>query len=392
MKIENYKIGNSLTKKTFFVKVLGCQYNEWDAARLSFVLKQNGLIETSAEEAEIILMLNCSVRKTGVDRALSFAKNFISQNKKVIVSGCLLEVDKKRFLNKGAYLWDGKDLKELKNILNCKLNILPDSDFRPQTNLIPITKGCNNFCSYCAVPYTRGREISRPVEDILDDAKKMIKDGQKEIWLLGQNVNSYNPSPAVISTHPVFNTNQTLSAVEREPTIGWIEGGEKSNRTLTKTSPFAQLLTLINNIHGDFKVYFTSNHPKDMTPDIIEAIATLPKITKAIHLPLQSGSNKILKAMNRPYTREQYLILVQKIIDRIPEVKLTTDTIVGFPGETEEDFQETVEIFKLIKFYQAYNNKYSPREGTAAFKLGDPVPWAEKQRRWKILNEMANKR
>lgn len=334
----------------FFIKSFGCQYNEWDAARLAFVLKNLGLEETSKEEAGLIFLLNCSVRKTGVDRAMSFAKNFIKEGKKVFISGCILEKDRKIFIDKGAEIWDNQNIDQLKEFLN-----LNDNDTSALAELfaegqkvskyIPITKGCNNFCSYCAVPYTRGREISRPANDILADVRKVLEAGHKEIWLLGQNVNSY-------------------------------EFG------------FAKLLKEIDNIPGDFMLYFTSNHPKDMSDEIINSIAALPKIAKSIHLPLQSGSNKILKAMNRPYTKEQYLALIEKIKNKIPKVILTTDTIIGFPGETEEDFQQTAEILKSVKFSQVFNNKYSPREGTAAFKLGDPIPWSEKERRWRILNEI----
>lgn len=333
----------------FFIKTFGCQYNEWEAAKLSYILINLGFVESNKEGADIVFLANCSVRKTAVDRALSWTKNLTNQGKKVIILGCILDDDKQKFIDKKALLWDGLDYNHLIQILSLqdsvsRLKILA-AEGQKNSNLIPIMKGCNNFCSYCAVPYTRGREISRPFEDILNDVRKVINSGYEEIWLLGQNVNSY-------------------------------EFG------------FAQLLTEINKIDDDFTIYFTSNHPKDMSDEIIDAIKNGDKIAKTIHLPLQSGSNKILKAMNRPYTKEQYLALVMKIKAKIPNIKITTDTIVGFPGETEEDFQQTVEMFREIKFSQAYNNKYSPRCGTAAFKLGDPIPWSEKQRRWQILNDL----
>ncbi|MEI7792692.1 MAG: MiaB/RimO family radical SAM methylthiotransferase [Candidatus Berkelbacteria bacterium] len=334
--------------KKFFIKSFGCQYNEWDAARLAFVLGKYGLAEAAKDNADVIFLLNCSVRKTGVDRAMSFTKTFIENEKKVIITGCVLAEDKEKFTKKGATVWNGEDFAELREILGVKNDVNLD-DGHPKTNLVPITKGCNNFCSYCAVPYTRGREISRPVANILADVSKIVESGEKEIWLLGQNVNSY-------------------------------EFG------------FADLLYRINEIQGDFTVYFTSNHPKDMTDEIIEAIATLPKIAKYIHLPLQSGSNKILKAMNRPYTKEKYLELVDKIKKRIPEIKISTDTIVGFPGETEDDLQETAEILRKVQFSQTFNNKYSPREGTLAYKLGDPIPWSEKERRWRVLDKISFKK
>lgn len=335
----------------FFIKSFGCQYNEWDASRLTFILTNLGFIESAQDDAGIVFLLNCSVRKTGVDRAMSFAKNFIKAGKRVFISGCILDHDKKIFKEKGVTVWNVEDIHELIEYLGVKKDkkgldkILFSS--QKSTNLIPIMKGCNNFCSYCAVPYTRGREISRPINEILDDIKKVISVGHKEIWLLGQNVNSY-------------------------------EFG------------FAELLRLVNDLDGDFLVRFTSNHPKDMSNEIIEAVAKLQKVAKQIHLPVQSGSNKVLRSMNRPYTREDYLAVIKKITRIIPNVNITTDVIIGFPSETEDDFQETVSLLKSIKFSQAYINKYSPREGTAAFKLGDPIPWKEKERRWRILNEIVN--
>jgi tRNA-2-methylthio-N6-dimethylallyladenosine synthase len=194
------------------------------------------------------------------------------------------------------------------------------------------------------------------MNDIISEAKKMIKEGRNEIILLGQNVNSY-----------------------------------KTNQKSKNKPGFAILLEKLNNLDGDFEISFTSNHPKDMSDDVIEAVANLPKVRKEIHLPLQAGSDKILKAMNRPYTTKKYLELVDKLKSRIKNLKLTTDIIVGFPGESEEDFQKTVSIFKKVKYYQAYINKYSPRKGTAAYALGDPIPWSEKKRRWHILNKLINR-
>jgi tRNA-2-methylthio-N6-dimethylallyladenosine synthase len=333
----------------YFVKIFGCQYNEWDGARINFLLQKIGLQEVSEQEAEIVFVIACAVRQTAVDRI--FGKVKLWQDKKVVLTGCILEADKKRFAAKNVALWDGKDLVALQNLLNLSDSTafqnlaLSDNATSPY---LPIMVGCNNFCTYCAVPYTRGRETSRPMDDIIKDFELLVKKGEKEITLLGQNVNSYQYG-------------------------------------------FADLLKNLNAIPGDFTIYFTSNHPKDMTDEVIETIATLPKVAKQIHLPVQSGSDQILRAMNRPYTKKQYLDLVQKLKTKIPQVKITTDVIVGFPGETEEDFQQTVEIFKQVNYHIAYVNKYSPRAGTVAYKLGDPIPWQEKQRRWRILDQIANK-
>ncbi|OQB06414.1 MAG: (Dimethylallyl)adenosine tRNA methylthiotransferase MiaB [bacterium ADurb.Bin212] len=357
----------------YYLWTIGCQYNEWDSARLGYLLQKLGLIESKQEDADIIIVLACSVRQTAIDRIFGKIKSW--PDKKVLISGCVLEKDRAKFAAKNIEIFESGDIKHLFEILSehfdnrfehFKLSEFYSllSEQNTQSMYIPITIGCNNFCSYCAVPYTRGREKSRAMDEVVNDAKTLIKKGQKEIMLLGQNVNSYNAG-----------RNES----------GIINGGK------TK-SDFALLLEKLNDLPGDFKISFTSNHPKDMTDDIIEAVARLPKVIKQIHLPLQSGSDKILKAMNRPYTKKQYLDIVNKIKTAEVPIKITTDVIVGFPGETEKDFQETVEVFKKVGYSIAYVNKYSPRAGTAAHKLGDPIAWSEKKRRWKILDEIANKK
>lgn len=355
----------------YFIKVFGCQYNEWDGARLDFMLQKLGLTATDEKNADVIFLLSCSVRKTAVDRVMGMVKN--NQGKRIIVTGCVLDDDKKKYEKKNVTLWDINKFNELPKLLfeDKSENFSLRSKYNKQSNhlaiqpldccYLPIMTGCNNFCSYCAVPYVRGREKSRPLKNIVGEFKKLIASGHKVITLLGQNVNSY-----------------ALSKKLKVKSIKY-----KNN--------FAILLEILNNIPGDFIIKFTSNHPKDMTDDIIAAVRDLPKVAKEIHLPFQSGNDKILKAMNRPYTIEQYLKLVDKIKQEIPNVKISTDTIVGFPGETEADFQDTVKVLKRVKFVQSYNNKYSPRPGTAAFKLGDPILWKEKQRRWRILNNITNR-
>lgn len=347
--------------KKYFLKIYGCQYNEWDGAKIDYLLQKVGLTPSPEKDADVIFLLSCSVRKSAVDRVMGLVKN--NMHKKVIVTGCILDNDKKKYEKKNVSLWDINKPADLRDILSCHSEhseessvAIQDDNFEKllsegsvNSSYVPIMIGCNNFCSYCAVPYTRGRELSRDFEEIVSDFKKLVEKGNKEIMLLGQNVNSY-----------------------------------KYN--------FVKLLKTLNDIPGDFVIRFTSNHPKDMTDEIIAAVKELPKVKKEIHLPLQSGSNKILKAMNRPYTIKNYLKLLEKIKEKIPNIKISTDIIVGFPRETEEDFKETENVLKKVGFEAAYVNKYSPRFGTAAFKLGDPIPWEEKQRRWRILNDIANKK
>lgn len=358
----------------YFLFILGCQYNEWDGARLRYFLDANGLNESTEKDADLIVVVACSVRQTAIDRIFGKLKNWMSnqpikkkvnrqERKKVLITGCILREDKKKFEERNVTIIKPGDFKSLSKYIKNNFNVhTPHFELRtPDCHFVPIMTGCDNFCSYCAVPYTRGRETSRSVTDVISDLKSLIAAGHKKIMLLGQNVNSYKNS-----------TKQTVNS----------KWGE---------SDFTVLLGKINNLEGNFEISFTSNHPKDLTDDIIKAVSTLSKIKKEIHLPLQSGSNKILKAMNRPYTKKQYLAIVDKIRFIDPEIDITTDVIVGFPGETKNDFEETIAIFKKVDFKQAFINKYSPRSGTSAYKLGDPIQWSEKQCRWHVLNEIANK-
>ncbi len=369
----------------YYIWTIGCQYNEWDSARIRYIFDSLNFVETSAKEAKVIIILACAVRQTAVDRALGRLKNW--KDKKVIVTGCVLKDDQKRFKDKGVDIVKAGDYKTLIKLIDKKAKIsskLLDLS-TSNSKYIPIINGCNNFCSYCAVPYTRGREKSRLLKDILRDVKALIKSGHHEIMLLGQNVNSYKITSTEVIPHSMRDPKIVDSRLDPKGPLG----SEND-----KTKDFTKLLYKLNDLDGDFKIAFVSNHPKDMTEDIIEAVATLPKIKKEIHLPLQSGSDKILKAMNRPYTKNKYLKIVEnikKISKRYKtDIILSTDAIVGFPGESEKDFQETKEVFKKVKFKYAFINKYSPRAGTKAHELGDPISWSEKQRRWRILNKISN--
>lgn len=339
------------------------------------MLDRSGFDKTDLDSAELVFIVACAVRQTAVDRIFGKLRNW--KDKKIIITSCVLPPDKKKFAEKGALYWDynkPEDLSEILSLDSRKAKILL-AQGRMMSLYVPIMTGCNNFCSYCAVPYTKGREASRPMPDIIADVKNIIskKDFIKgsEIMLLGQNVNSYKmpPPPAVLDASP--------SVIPES----------KAQRS---ECDFTRLLEALDSISGNFTISFTSNHPKDITQDIIEAVSSLKKIKKEIHLPVQSGSNRILKLMNRPYTKERYLEIAQSIRTIDKEIMLTTDVIVGFPGETEEDFEQTVDVFKKVNFSKAYVNKYSPRAGTAAYKLGDPIPWSEKQRRWRILDKLAN--
>jgi len=332
-------------KEKYYIKTLGCQMNESDSERIANFLETKGYIRTFAmEEADLIVVNACSVRQTAVDRIFGLKPKFKKINAKKILTGCILETDKKEFekffdqvLDIKQFLGD-EYLSKLKP--KCKFS---------KSAFVPIMTGCNNFCSYCVVPYTRGREVSRPVKEIIKEVQKLVSRGYQEITLLGQNVNSYKHG-------------------------------------------FAKLLKKINSLSGEFRIKFITNHPKDMSNELIQTITDCDKVVKEIHLPIQSGDNQILKKMNRGYTVEKYLQLVKKIRKKIPNVKLSTDVIVGFPGETKQQFQNTVKAFREINYDSAYINKYSPRTGTAAEKLKDSLSWKEKKRRWRILNTIANQK
>jgi tRNA-i(6)A37 thiotransferase enzyme miaB len=226
---------------------------------------------------------------------------------------------------------------------------------------VTIMNGCNNFCSYCIVPYVRGRERSRQPRDIIEEVKKLAKEGYKEITLLGQNVNSY-------------------LRVEREKNIPFEE--------YQGVNSFATLLRAINKIDGIERIRFISPHPKDFTDDVIEAIADCEKVCKLVHLPLQSGNTKVLKEMNRKYTKEQYLNLVEKMKSKIPNLTLSTDIIVGFPGETDEEFEDTLEVVEKVRFEQVYMFIYSRRVGTPGDKMQNQIPEDIKHKRFDKLKAL----
>lgn len=317
--------------KTYHIITFGCQANVADSERIAAKLEKHGYKKIdSPEKANLVVINTCSVRQSAINRV--YGKLNKLKNKKIILAGCVIESDKKKMADKIWQFWRPDEYFNCKPIYESKTRAY-----------VPIMTGCNNFCSYCVVPYTRGREKSRPEREIILEIKKLIKNKYKEIWLIGQNANSY----------PNFNN----------------------------------LLKTINNLPGRFTLHFMTSHPKDMSDKLIKTIKECEKISREIHLPVQSGDNKILKAMNRHYTVKHYKSLIKKL-RKIPGIKISTDVIVGFPGETKAQFNNTVKLFKEIKFYKAYISKYSPRPGTAAAKLKDNVPQQEKKRRWRILNNL----
>ncbi|TDT61526.1 tRNA (N6-isopentenyl adenosine(37)-C2)-methylthiotransferase MiaB [Fonticella tunisiensis] len=375
-----------IKNKKYFIETWGCQMNEEDSEKLSGMLENMGYAKASnREESDVIVFNTCAVRENAELKVYGNLGQLkaLKKNKPdliIAVSGCMMqqkgipeEIKKKYpFVD---IIFGTHNIHRFPELLNNALQndstiievwekegeiveglpINRESDIKA---FVTITHGCNNFCTYCIVPYTRGRERSRTPEAIIDEVKMLASQGYKEITLLGQNVNSY--------------------------------GKDLENIT------FAKLLRLVNEVEGIERIRFMTSHPKDLTDDVILAVKECSKVCEHIHLPVQSGSTNILKRMNRKYTREKYLELVKKIKSQIPEVALTTDIIVGFPGETEEDFQETLELVKEVEYDSAFTFIYSIRPGTPAAKYEKQVPEDVKHERFNrlvgVLNAISEKK
>ena len=391
--IDKVKKINEGKDVKYYILTMGCQLNENDSEKISGLAESMGYTRTdNILDADLVIYNTCCVRenaeeklfgKLGEVKKLKEAKGII-----IAIGGCMMQeqhiVDK----IKKSYNYDvifgthtlhkfPQDLynaiienKKITDILDIDGEIIEGLPIRRDDNIrasVTIMNGCNNFCTYCIVPYVRGRERSRDPEDILKEVEQLAKEGYKEITLLGQNVNSY-------------------MRVERER--GKLFDAKENNNNPDKIDSFAKLLRAVNQIDGIEKIRFTSPHPKDFTDDVIEAIKKCDKVSKLIHLPLQSGSTSVLKAMNRVYTKEQYLSLVDKMKNKIPNVKFSTDIIVGFPGETEEDFEDTLDVVRKVKFEQIFMFIYSRRVGTPADKMENQVPEEIKHKRFDRLKKL----
>jgi len=369
-----------------FLRTFGCQANKSDSERVLGDYLARGYQETSDWKlADEIVINTCSVRQSAEDRVRGFLVNLdkhISETKKpkpkVILTGCMLHFNEK----------------EIRELLPQVDEILPISEVGfnqkairkdKQHAWVPISSGCNSFCTFCIVPFSRGREISRTQEEIYKEVSELASEGYKQITLLGQNVNSFGLEKAGIAFRKLYMDKVNFK-------IDSVPSNQSQYFTPDGTPPFVSLLQEISKIEGIEKISFFTSNPWDFWDELIEEIAVNPKIDRFVHLPVQSGSNRILKLMNRGYTRESYLTLIDKIKNRIPDAVFGTDIIVGFPGETDEDFQETVSLIKEVKFMVAFVARYSPRPGTASNRLYlDDVSAKVKKERWEILDKIANK-
>lgn len=376
----------------YFIRTFGCQQNVADSERIAAYYETRGYTAaTDIADADIVVINTCMVRKMAEDRVYGLAKNLGKMKKdnptmKIIVTGCMV----------GTALREptGKYNKRMRRILHMVDQFLPIEEvgfeYHPKRTdkkhgWVPITHGCNNFCTFCVVPYSRGKEVSRPFEDIIEEIEELANEGYNEITLLGQNVNSYG-SDLVKAQRAM--KEYTLSDGSVIPTTMVKHLGKMRIPTL-----FPNLLKRVAQVEGIEKISFTSSNPWDFSDDLIDVIAQYQNINREIHLPVQSGDDEMLKRMNRWYTRQEYINLIEKMRNKISGVTFTTDIIVGFPGETEEEFQNTFKLAEQIGFVKSYTAKYSPRPGTLATRtLEDNIPYDVKTRRWKMLDELINQK
>ncbi|MFA5228393.1 MAG: tRNA (adenosine(37)-N6)-dimethylallyltransferase MiaA [Candidatus Paceibacterota bacterium] len=329
----------------YHIITFGCQMNRSDSERIAAFFEKKGFVETTnIKEANKVIINMCSVRQSAVDRVYGLLPQLQKLKAEIIITGCILNRDKEKLSNNFTVL-NKRDFKK------DFFSIIPKYSNNIQA-FVPISDGCNNFCTYCAVPFTRGKLVSRDYKQIIKEIKLLVKKGYKEIWLLGENVNQYSYDNV----------------------------------------DFADLIKKIDRIEGDFWVKFTSPNPKDFNNKIISAFSEASKFTPYLNLPLQSGDNDILKAMNRPYTAEKYYQLIEKIRKKIDNISISTDIIVGFPGETKKHFENTEKLFERVGFGMAYISQYSPRPQSLAFnQMKDDVTKKDKREREKILNDILKK-
>ena len=383
LQIREKELGRKLT---FFDQTFGCQMNFKDSEKLNGILEEIGYVPAESEDADFVYYNTCTVRENANVRVygrLGTLKTYKKKNPDMVIAmcGCMMQEEEEAQKVRDVYkfvdiVFGTHNIFKLAELLfECLDSKRRVFDVWEKTDLIiedlpsdrkfsfkagvNIMFGCNNFCSYCIVPYVRGRERSRKPQDIVAEVEKLAKEGVVEIMLLGQNVNSYG-------------------------------------KNLEEPVTFAELLRMVEQVDGIERIRFMTSHPKDLSDELIEVMASSKKICRHLHLPVQSGSSRLLKLMNRKYTKEQYLSLVDKLRAAMPDLAITTDIIVGFPGETEEDFQETLDIVRKAEYDSAFTFIYSKRSGTPAAKMEGQVPYDVVHERFdrllKVVGEVAKEK
>lgn len=371
--------------KRYFIKTFGCQANKSDSERIEGDYQARGYQSAASwRHADEIVINTCAVRQRAEDRVKGFLLNldkfFITKSKpKIILTGCMV--------HHGAT--------SLRQLLPQVDEILPIGEVGFNSPAVrhdkihawvPISSGCNSFCTFCIVPYSRGREKSRSATEILSEVEGLAARGYTEITLLGQNVNSYGLEKAGIGYRKLLMSRAGFSITD-------IPNNQSQYFPPDKVPPFVSLIRQISQIPQVKKINFMTSNPWDFWDSLIDEIAQNPKVDRFIHLPVQSGSDKILSLMNRGYTSSDYLTLIDKIKRKIPDAIFGTDIIVGFPGETDADFQQTVALAKQVGWSVAFVAQYSPRPGTASWRIyPDDIPAKVKKERWLILDDLINKK
>lgn len=372
-----------LNGKKYNIITFGCQMNEHDSETIAGMLQEKGCVETmSRDDSDITIINTCSVRENADKRffgTLGQLKKLKEKNPEYVacVCGCMMQQQHIIDTIKSKYPWvdiifgthnihrfpellekvysEKKKIAETFEDSDQIVEGLPAKRLYKHKSFVNIMYGCNNFCTYCIVPYTRGREKSRKPEDIVREITGLVADGVKEVTLLGQNVNSYR---------------------------GAGENGSECD--------FADLIYMINDIEGLERIRFMTSHPKDLSDKLIQAFVDCDKLCNYIHLPVQAGSDRVLRRMNRKYTREKYLEVVERLRKAVPDIAISTDIIVGFPGETEEDFEETLSLVRSVKYDSAFTFLYSVRQGTPAAEYEDQIPEEVKHQRFDRLVDAVN--
>lgn len=371
--------------KKYFIKTFGCQMNVYDSSRIADMLKKEGYEEAKKQEdADLVLFNTCHIREKAAEklfsdlgRAREIADERLENGKKTVigVAGCVVQAEDEQIVKRAPFVdfavgpqmyykipqmlkeiehkKGHADLVDTEFSADSKFDFLPENKAQGACSYLAVQEGCNNFCTYCVVPYTRGAEYSRPVAEVLKEAKRLIATGTLELNLLGQNVNSYH--------------------------------GEDENG---KERDLAYLLRRVAELDGLKRLRYTTSYPADVNDDLIACHRDLKVLMPYLHLPIQSGSDKILKAMNRRHTSGDYLRIVEKLQEANPDLRMSSDFIVGFPGETEEDFQATLDVVNKVKYIQAFSFKYSRRAGTPAAVMPNQVEEKVKKERLNILQNL----
>ena len=357
-----------------YIKTYGCQMNEYDSQKTLEILKKDPSIEETSipEEADIILLNTCSIREKAEEKVYSELGRLRklklkNPNLKIGVGGCVASQEGKNIFKRAPYvdlIFGPQTIHKVPSLLakenkieavdvsfpiEEKFDSLPEPEATGTSSFVSIMEGCSKYCSFCVVPYTRGDEVSRKPEQIFDEVARLIEQGVSEIIFVGQNVNSYQ---------------YTLDG---------------------RVLRLSDLIEVCGSIDGVHRIRYTTSHPLDMTDDLINVYSHVPQLVSHLHLPVQSGSNEILTKMKRNYSREQYIEIIEKLLIVRPNIKISSDFIVGFPGESSRDFQRTMDLIETVKFDASFSFIYSPRPGTPAAKLEDSTPLAEKKERLNIL-------